>query len=237
MTTLHAGHKLAEASAAVILIHGRGATADSILRLAGTLDPDGKHAISWLAPQAPGNSDIGANFGGVDALAPQAPGNSWYPYPFLKTIEANEPHRSRALTIIDDLIEQAEAAGIPLERIGLIGFSQGACLSLEYAGWGERQPGFVGALSGGVMGPLDEPRSIPGDRTRTDLFIGCGDRDGHIPLAHAERSAKLFQGAGATVDYREYAGMSHTINNDEVEALRTAMTRLAGGVTEGTRLH
>jgi predicted esterase len=200
------GADLADATATIILIHGRGATADSIIRLADALDPEARHPIAWIAPQADGNS--------------------WYPYPFLEGIETNEPHRTTALQTIDGLIQRATDAGIPLEKIGLIGFSQGACLVLEYAGWGGQQPGFVGALSGGVMGPLDLERSITGDRTGIRVFIGCGDRDGHIPLAHAERSARLLEGAGATVDYRAYLGFSHAINDNEIEALRAAVTRL-----------
>lgn len=203
---LHQGRDLSDATAAVILIHGRGATADSILRLARPLDPDGDQPIAWVAPQAEGNS--------------------WYPYPFLEPIDTNEPQRANALWVIDVLISSAIDAGISQARIGLIGFSQGACLSLEYAGWGERQPGFIGALSGGVMGPLDGSRSIAGDRTGMDIFIGCGDQDNHIPLAHAERAARLFRDAGASVDYREYPGMNHTISEDEIRALREAVMRL-----------
>jgi predicted esterase len=203
---LHQGAALADATAVVILIHGRGATADSIIRLADALDPEGRHSITWLAPQADGNS--------------------WYPYPFLEEIETNEPHRNAALQAIDGLIQQAIGAGIPLAKIGLIGFSQGACLALEYAGWGDHQPGFVGALSGGVMGPLDADRAIAGSRAGMRVFIGCGDQDDHIPLAHAERSARLLEEAGTSVDYRAYPGFAHAINDDEMDTLRGAITRL-----------
>lgn len=208
-TVLHHGVDLSRASAAIILIHGRGATADSMLRLAPALDRDGQYSIAWLAPQADGNS--------------------WYPYPFLEEIAKNEPYRTDALGVIDDLVQTARGEGIPLEQIGLVGFSQGACLALEHAGWGEHRPGFVGALSGGVMGPLDVSRNIHGDRSGTDVLIGCGDQDGHIPLAHAERSARLLADAGATVDYRTYPRFGHAINDDEIGALRAAVARLAGG--------
>ncbi len=203
---LHQGRELADASSVVILLHGRGATVDSILRLASALDPEAQLPFAWLGPQADGNS--------------------WYPYPFLEETETNEPHRTRALQLIDGLVQMATDAGIPLERVALIGFSQGACLALEYAGWGSHQPGFVGALSGGVMGPLEIDRHIEGSRTGMDVFVGCGDQDGHIPLAHAERSARLLEDAGATVDYRAYPGFGHAINDDEVQALRTALAYL-----------
>jgi predicted esterase len=206
---LHAGAPLEQATAAVILVHGRGATAESILGLAGMLDPDGGLDIAWLAPQAPNNT--------------------WYPLPFMQPLEANEPQRSNALATIDALVAQVTESGIPADRIGVIGFSQGACLSLEHAMVGERHPALVGALSGGVMGPEGEPRAIAGYRERMRVFIGCGDRDGHIPIERAEESATLFADAGAEVDYRRYDGMDHSINDDEIAALREAVARLAQG--------
>ena len=203
---LHAGAPLDQASAAVILVHGRGATAESIMGLAQMLDPDGVERIAWLAPQAPNNT--------------------WYPLPFMEPLEANEPHRSNALATLDGLVASVTEAGVPVERIGMIGFSQGACLSLEHALVGDRRVAFVGALSGGVMGPDDEPRVVEGTRDGLRVFIGCGDRDGHIPIERAAGSARLFADAGAEVDYRRYDGMDHTINDDEVAALRDAVRRL-----------
>ena len=205
---LHAGAPLDNATAAVILVHGRGATAESILGLARMLDVDDDARVAWLAPQAPNNT--------------------WYPLPFMESLEANEPHRSNALATIDNLIAQVVEAGVPSERIGVIGFSQGACLSLEHALVGNHRAAFVGALSGGVMGPDDEPKVAESSRQGLRVFIGCGDRDGHIPIERAERSAKLFEGAGATVDYRRYDGMDHTIDDDEIVALRAEVGRLTG---------
>ncbi len=203
---LHAGTPLEQATAAVILVHGRGATAENIMGLAQTLDGDGERKIAWLAPQAPGNT--------------------WYPLPFTEPLETNEPHRSNALTLIDGLVSTIHQAGVPRERIGVIGFSQGACLSLEHALTGDITPAFVGALSGGVMGPDAESRTLETSREGLRIFIGCGDRDGHIPIERAEQSARLFADAGATVDFRRYDGMDHTINEDEIEALRVALDRL-----------
>ncbi len=205
-TVIHAGAPLEHATAAVILVHGRGATAESIMGLAQALD-DGQNRIAWAAPQAPGNT--------------------WYPLPFMQPLEANEPHRSDALATIDALVEEIAEKGVPADRIGMIGFSQGACLSLEHALVGDHRVAFVGALSGGVMGPEGAPRVVEGSRQGMSIFIGCGDRDRHIPIERAAESARLFEDAGAEVDYRRYDGMDHTINDDEIEALRAAVARLA----------
>jgi predicted esterase len=206
-TVIHAGAPLEKAAAAIILVHGRGATAESIMGLAQALD-DGANRIAWAAPQAPGNT--------------------WYPLPFMQPLEANEPQRSDALATIDALVEEIAGRGVPADRIGVIGFSQGACLSLEHALVGEHRAALVGALSGGVMGPEGEPRVVEGSREGLRVFIGCGDRDGHIPIERAAESARLFADAGAMVDYRRYDGMDHTINEDEISALRDAVANLAG---------
>lgn len=205
-TVIHAGAPLENAKAAIILVHGRGATAESIMGLAQALD-DGSNSIAWAAPQASGNT--------------------WYPLPFMQPLEANEPHRSDALATIDALVADVVEKGVPADRIGVIGFSQGACLALEHALVGDHRPAFVGALSGGVMGPAGEPRVVEGSREGLRVFIGCGDRDGHIPIERAAESARLFEDAGATVDYRRYDGMDHTINDDEIDALRDAVSHLA----------
>lgn len=205
-TVIHAGAPLEKAAAAIILVHGRGATAESIMGLARALD-DGANRIAWAAPQASGNT--------------------WYPLPFMQPLEANEPHRSDALATIDALVAEIAEKGVPSDRIGVIGFSQGACLALEHALVGEHRPALVGALSGGVMGPDGEPRVVEGSREGLSVFIGCGDRDGHIPIERAADSARLFEDAGASVDYRRYPGMDHTINDDEIAALRDAVARLA----------
>jgi predicted esterase len=205
-TVIHGGAPLEKATAAIILVHGRGATAESIMGLAQALD-DGVNRIAWVAPQAPGNT--------------------WYPLPFMQPLEANEPHRSDALATIDALVAEIVEKGILADRIGVIGFSQGACLSLEHALVGEHRAALVGALSGGVMGPEDEPRVVEGSREGLRVFIGCGDRDGHIPIERAAESAQLFENAGAAVDFRRYDGMDHTINEDEIAALRAMVSQLS----------
>ena len=204
---LHAGAQLEDADAAVLLVHGRGATAESIMGLGRMLNEGTEKQVAWLAPQAPGNT--------------------WYPQPFMEPIESNEPSRTNALVLIDGLIGAIQKAGISQERIGVIGFSQGACLSLEHSAVGDNLPAFVGALSGGVMGPEAEGRTIDGTRANQRIFIGCGDNDSHIPIERAEQSATIFANAGAAVDFRRYEGMEHIINDDEMAALKDEIAQLA----------
>lgn len=208
--TLEGGAPLAAARAAVILIHGRGSTALNILRLKDAIDP-----------------------GDVAFLAPQAAGNTWYPYPFTAPLRMNEPYLGSALKRIDDLVSRIEADGVPAARILIAGFSQGACLSLEYVARTERRLGGVAALSGGLIGPPDlarEPRA--GAMAGLPVFIGCGDLDAHIGLDAIERSAVFFEAAGADVDLRIYQGMPHMIVQDELDAVQAM---LAGIAAAGTR--
>jgi glyoxalase family protein len=194
------GKALAEAKTAMILIHGRGATAPSILELS---DPLHHPEMAYLAPQA-------AN-------------NTWYPYSFLSPIPQNEPGISSGLQMIGDLIAQIEAAGIPRSKIIIAGFSQGACLSSEYVA---RNPDLYGGLlafSGGVIGPLGMERTDSGDLQQTPVFIGCSDIDPHIPLRRVEETAELFTKLNAQVNKQIYPGMAHTIIQDEIDqALKIA---------------
>lgn len=185
----------------MIMLHGRGATAESILDLAPPLAASG-----------------------VAYLAPQALGNSWYPHSFLAPVAANEPGISTALAGIDLLLADLPAAGIPAERTLLLGFSQGACLVLEFAARRARRNARMGGvvgLSGGVIGPdctlLDHTGSLGG----TPVFLGCSDTDFHIPRERVELSAELFRQLGAQVEMRLYPDMGHTVNEDEMDAVRT----------------
>lgn len=200
---LHTGTALAGAGAAMILIHGRGASAENILTLAGSL------------PAA-----------GMAYLAPQAPDGAWYPQRFTAPLAANEPHLSNALDTVDALVKRAITAGVPSERILLVGFSQGACLVLEYAARNPRRYGAVASLSGGLIGPTTR-RDYPGDLVGTPVLLGCSDVDFHIPLARVEQSADVLAHMGADVDKRIYPGMAHTINDDEIDALRTLVAQIA----------
>jgi len=191
------GRPLAEAERVMILIHGRGATAPSILELAPLLAPTG-----------------------FAVLAPQAAGNSWYPYSFLSPLERNQPGLSSGLQVVADLVAEAEAAGIPAERIVLGGFSQGACLASEFAARHPRRYGGLLIFSGGVIGPLGMERQDEGDLAGTPVFIGCSDVDFHIPVERVHETADIFTSLGAAVQKKIYPQMGHTIIQDEIDQAR-----------------
>ena len=191
------GTPLAQARGALILTHGRGASAESILSLAPLLGADD---LAWLAPQAAGNT--------------------WYPYSFLSPIPQNEPGITSGLQVLADLVAHIESEGIPANRITLLGFSQGACLTLEFAARNPRRFGALAGLSGGLIGPDDTPRTYPGSLDGTPVFLGCSDVDAHIPLARVHESATVLTRLGAAVDERIYPGMGHLVNDDEIAAVR-----------------
>jgi predicted esterase len=197
-----AGTPIAEAEAAVILLHGRGASADSILSLAEELQrPD------------------------LAYLAPQAEGWTWYPHSFLAPLDANEPKLSSALASVGRLVARVEEAGIERSRIVLAGFSQGACLAAEFTARNAGRWGGVVILSGGVIGPEHTPRNDSGDLAGTPVYLGCSDRDPHIPRTRVQETAELFKRMGADVDARIYPGLGHTVNAEEIDAFRTLLAR------------
>lgn len=202
---LAAGRPLEEAEAAMIMVHGRGAGAEDILSLAGEL---GRPELAYLAPQAAGYT--------------------WYPYSFMAPIEQNEPGLSSGLEVLGDLVRHLEDHGIPPERTVLLGFSQGACLSLEYAARNARRYGGVVALSGGLIGPPGTPRDYAGSFEGTPVFLGCSDRDPHIPKARVDESAEVFRRRGAEVTERIYPAMGHTVNEDELSFVRDLVRSLVG---------
>jgi phospholipase/carboxylesterase len=189
-----AGTDLDEAGAAVVLVHGRGATARSIVRMA-----EGFHSP------------------GIAYLAPQANRNTWYPNPFTAPVESNEPGRTSGLQAVADAVDEANAAGIPTERVALVGFSQGACLGSEFVARNPRRYGGLAALSGGLIGETIHPEDYEGDLEGTPVFFGCSDVDPHIPEERVHASADVFERLGADVTKRLYPGMGHTINEDESE--------------------
>lgn len=205
---LQHGAPIEAAQTAVILIHGRGATAEGMLRLAYGLS-EGLDAPETVA-----------------FLAPQAAGNVWYPYRFIAPLEQNEPWLSSALGAIDRLIDSLTDAGIPNERIMLAGFSQGACLSLEYAARGSRRIGAVAGFSGGLIGPVDEPHAPLADVNDLPVFLGSGTIDDHVSPDQVRESGRLFEEAGAKVDLRIYEGMTHIINDDEIAAVSAMINSL-----------
>lgn len=200
--TLH-GKPLSEAKAAMILVHGRGGDARGILPLTNHFDAED-----------------------VAYLAPSAAGNSWYPYRFIEPRERNEPHLSSALQKIDTILGEVQAAGIPPEKTMLLGFSQGACLTLEFAARNPQRYGGIVALSGGLIGAEDELVGYVGSLKGTSVFLGCSDVDFHIPLERVHETAEIFQRMGAKVAERIYPGMGHTINDDEVQAVREMLAGL-----------
>lgn len=201
----HAGAPLKQAACAMILVHGRGASASSILDLATHLP----------------HSDMAY-------LAPQANQNTWYPYSFLQPPEANQPGLDSGLAVIGDLIERVEQRGISAENIIIGGFSQGACLASEFAVRNPRRYGGLLIFSGGVIGPLDMQRSDAGSLDGTPVFIGCSDVDFHIPLARVEESAEIMTRLGASVNKQIYPNMGHTINQDELAHANSIVQRLRG---------
>lgn len=201
-----AGAELEKATAAMVMIHGRGATAESILTLVPAIDMPG-----------------------FVYLAPQAAGNTWYPNSFLAPIPSNEPGISSGLAAIDDIMERIEAAEIPPECTMLLGFSQGACLSLEYAARHARRYGGIAGLSGGLIGPDDTARDYPGSFDSTPVFLGCSDVDSHIPAERVRETARVFEKMAAVVTMRLYPGMGHTVNDDEVAHVREMMAAVVSG--------
>jgi phospholipase/carboxylesterase len=206
--TVHLGAALSEATGAVILLHGRGSTAHDIAGLARALK---NPALAFLAPNAPGNT--------------------WYPQRFLSPLSENEPHLSQALQVIGALVQKCLAAGLPPERIGLAGFSQGACLSLEYAMRHAGRLGFVAGLSGALIGPLDTPRPAV-DLQGTPVLLACAEADAHIPLPYVESSAAVFERCGAAVTQHIFRGASHSVFPEEIEWLRA---RVSGWKTPAVR--
>lgn len=197
------GDPLEQTHVAMILLHERGATADSMLEL----------AAQWNQPD-------------FTYLAPQAAGNSWYPNSFLAPLASNEPFLSSALALLEDVLERITQAGIPPERTMLCGFSQGGCLALEFAARNARRYGGVVVLSGGLMGPDDTPRNYAGSLAGTPVFLGCGDNDPYIPRKRVRLSDEVLRRLGGEVTMRLYRGMGHTINQDEVETVRQMMGSL-----------
>jgi predicted esterase len=213
-----AGRPAGEAAAAVILVHGRGATAESMLDLAAALErPD----LAYLAPQA-----------AADTRYPR----SWYPQSFMAPLAANEPGLSSALGVLAGLIERLAAAGVPPARTVLLGFSQGACLALELAARQPRRYGGLIGFSGGLIGPPGTPRdglgppgAPPGEGplAGTPVFLGCSDRDPHVPKARVDETAGVLARLGARVTERIYPGMGHTVVADEIASARAMLALLA----------
>jgi len=192
---LHDGAPLAGAEVAIILLHGRGSSAEDILGLGRAL--------------AAGRAKVAL-------LAPQAAGGTWYPRRFLEPLAQNEPYLTSALGVVAGTIDELLAGRITRHRILLVGFSQGACLALEFAIRHPQRYGAVVGLSGAVIGPPGTKRELTGSLRGTPVFLGCGDTDPHIPVTSVHESAAILQKMEAEVVARIYPQMPHTINDDEI---------------------
>ena len=197
------GEPLQSAQAAMLMVHGRGARSEDILTLA---DQFGQRGFAFLAPQA-------AN-------------NTWYPNRFLAPLLDNEPWLSSALRFLDRALTQILDSDIPADHIILLGFSQGACLTLEFAArHAQRYGGLVG-LSGALIGPEDTPRQYPGSLAGTPVFLGCSDVDPHVPKEYVNQTAEVLRSLGGQVTERLYPNLDHSVNQDEIDFVRGVMQRV-----------
>jgi len=208
---LQTGLSVEMATAAAILVHGRGASAEDILTLTREL-----------------------NQPGFAYLAPQAAGNTWYPYSFLAPLEQNEPGLSSGLSVIDHLVMEISKQGIPPRRVLLLGFSQGACLALEYAARNPRRFGGLVGLTGGLIGPPGTDRDYEGSLSGSSVFLGAGDPDPHVPWSRVEETAAVFERMGAEVDLRRYPGMGHSISREQIATVRQLMESLLKDDTDSS---
>lgn len=192
-----AGQPLDRARAAMLMVHGRGARAEDILSFADQFD---EPEFAYLAPQAAANT--------------------WYPNRFLAPIEENEPWLSSALELVGDVLQQIHEAGILYERTILLGFSQGACLTLEFAARNARCFGGLVGLSGALIGPHGTPREYKNSLAGTPVFLGCSDVDFHVPKERVEETAEVLRKLGGDVTKRLYPNLEHTVNQDEIDFVR-----------------
>ena len=203
---LRAGRPAGQARGAVVLVHGRGADARDILGLAAHLEhPD------------------------LAYLAPQAAGNTWYPLSFLAPLERNEPWLSSALARIAEVVGTLEAEGIPPAKVMLLGFSQGACLTLESVARQPRRYGAVVGLTGGLIGPDGTPRPTAGDLAGTPVYLGAGDPDPHVPWARVEETAAVLRRLGASVDLERFPGFPHAVHPRQLAEARGLLDRMVAG--------
>jgi predicted esterase len=198
-----AGEPISQAQAAILMVHGRGARAEDILSLT---DQFGQPGFAYFAPQAADNT--------------------WYPNRFLDPLLSNEPWLSSALFFIGDVLARIINAGIPSEHIILLGFSQGACLTLEFAARNARRYGGIIGLSGALIGPDDTSRDYSGSLMGTPVFLGCSDMDFHVPKERVQHAAQVFQRLGGEVTERLYPNMGHTVNQDEAGFVQSMMQAL-----------
>ena len=205
---LTAGPAPEEAVATLVLLHGRGASAEDILSLHGALGLEG-----------------------LAALAPQAAGYTWYPHTFLAPLDANQPYLDSALRRVESIVADLLARGVPSNRIALLGFSQGACLTSEFLARHPRRYGAGIILTGGIIGPPGTPRDYPGSLGGTPVFLGANVPDPHVPFERVTETEEVLTRMGAAVELRRYPGMPHAINEDELHVCRTLLQDLVTSQT------
>lgn len=201
---VEAGAPLGKAPAVVIMVHGRNAGPENILDLVPAL---ARSNLTYLAPAAGGRT--------------------WYPFSFMAEIASNEPGLSSALRMLEGLVERVEAAGVPKSKVVMLGFSQGACLTSEFAvRHAARFGGFV-IFTGGAIGPAGTTWNYPGSFAGTPVFMGCSDQDVHVPEPRVRETAGILTRMGAAVDARIYPGMGHVVNDDEIAAAQAILDGVA----------
>jgi phospholipase/carboxylesterase len=199
---IQTGKPLYEAQKVMIMVHGRGANAQGILSLQDQLEV----------------SDFGI-------IAPQATNNSWYPQSFLMPKSTNEPWLSSGLSVLKSLIQKLQIEHkLKTEQIYMLGFSQGACLVLEFVAQNAARYGGIFCLSGGLIGPDGTTRNYKGKLEQTPIFLGCSSNDSHIPRHRVEESARVLTMMGANVVSKLYPNMSHTIIDDEITIINKVLT-------------
>ena len=197
------GASLSRAKAAMVMVHGRGATAQSMFPLADEFaQPDFHYR------------------------APQAQNHTWYPYSFLAPKEKNQPGISSGIQMLHNVLNDITSAGIPGERIILLGFSQGACLVTEFVARHPQKLGGIVAFSGGLIGPNIDASNYTDSMEQTPVFLGCSDVDPHIPKERVDKTAEVFDKLNADVTKRIYEGMGHTVNEDEIKTVRGMMANV-----------
>ena len=189
-----AGKDLKDASKVLIMIHGRGGSAEDIISLGGHLQVDD-----------------------FALLAPQATGNTWYPYSFLAPTTQNEPWLSSALNLLKEMVADLESKGFQRDQIYFLGFSQGACLTLEFVTRHAAKYGGVVAFTGGLIGDKINLDNYKGDFLNTPVFMGTSNPDPHIPVERFYATSNILKDMNAAVTEKVYEGMGHTINQDEID--------------------
>jgi phospholipase/carboxylesterase len=193
-----AGKELSPENKVLILLHGRGGSAEDIISLAGYL-----------------------NVSDFTVIAPEATNNTWYPFSFMAPPSQNEPWLSSALELINDIVTNLKDQGISPEQIYFAGFSQGACLTLEYVARNAARYGGIAAFTGGLIGDKIYEENYKGDFNNTPVFIGTSNPDPHVPVERVHASTSILNGMNAQVVEKIYDNMGHTINQDEIDQVNT----------------